>query len=286
LIIDDDGSMWFRQSWLDTAMRCPEEGRLATVKPEWDITSDAAIVGTGAHAGIEKVIKGADPAHIGDLAHENVMTTEEPFRFVQHDNRESMARQAAACAIAWRRDILPHLNLEDAQAEVEFKVPLFEHRGRTIGIKGTCDLAPNAPELLDWKTSKRPYKQSEKQRWAIQPTIYALAAIKGGIRSDIEYSWPLEFTYGVMVKTAKPTGQLVTVQRTEQHAEWAMHRLRTLADLAIDFGFDKPWPQIDDSNYLCSATWCAFHPICRGAFLRDGHDRWEPLAMPTTRSAA
>jgi hypothetical protein len=279
MIFKDDGSIWFRQSWLDTAFRCPEEGRLAIIKPEWEaISSDEAIIGTGAHYGIEQVIRGAITTdQIGETSYKYAakIIADEGVRWTKRKSVEEVGDYAARCAEAWVTDIMPIAPIEGARSEVSFSVPLFEHRGRQVGVQGTVDLVPTIPELWDWKTAGSEYKQRDKQKWAIQPTIYALAAVKGGLQSEVKFTWPVEFTYGVMIKrVGQCRGQILTVQRTQAHANWAMYRMRTLVDLALDFGLDKPWPQIDESNYLCSNTWCAFYSICRGAEITPSLDYW------------
>lgn len=283
----EDGSIYFRQSWLDTAFRCPEESRLAIMKPEWEaISSDEAIIGTGAHYAIEQVVRGAvNPDDIGVTAYGYTLKViaDEGVRYTKRDSPAECADLSARCAEAWVRDIMPYAPIEGARTEVSFQVPLFKYRDRTIGIAGTVDLVPPFAELWDWKTAANEYKQSEKQRWAIQPTIYALAAVKGGLQSEHTFTWPVTFRYGIMVKRAKECrGQILTVQREAAHADWAMKRMRTMVDLALDFGFDKSWPQIDEKNYLCSARWCAFHPICKGQYIAPSMDTWDDtqVAVP------
>jgi hypothetical protein len=281
MIFQDDGSIALRQSWLDTAMRCPEEGRLAVVKPEFEtVSSDEAIIGTGAHYAIEQLIRGAITAdEIGRTAYEYTVKLigDEGCRWTKRSSAAECGDLAARCAEAWVEDIMPVAPIEGAKTEVTFSVPLMMHRDRQILLQGTVDLVPQAHELWDWKTAASDYKQKDKQKWAIQPTIYAMAAVRGGLQSTVKYSYPLDFHYGVMIKRAnKCRGQILTVRRTMSHERWAIHRIRTLLDLALDFGLDKPWPQIDASNYLCSARWCSFYSICRGTEITEADDYWSP----------
>lgn len=275
----DDGSFRFRQSWLNTAQRCPEKGRREIVQPELRGTTDEALIGTAAHYGIEAVVNGEySPDNIASAV-ENYYQWDPDgelvdFKFTKRNSVQEMLEVSVNCAEAWVTDLMPHFPLGDAKAEVGFDVPIMEHRGHPIRIAGTVDLAPAVPSLLaDWKTSGRDYSQKNKQRWAIQPTIYSLAAVLGGVRDDVAYGWPMRFRYGVMVKLAnRARGQIVEVERTAAHAAFAIERMKSWVDLFLDFGTDRPWPLIDEDNFLCSATWCDFYDQCRGRFIAPDLD--------------
>lgn len=280
-INEDDQTISVRQSWLDTFGRCPEEARLAVKYPEFEAyDTDEALIGTFAHYGIEQVIRGSSPSSIADVIRTHASSHEGVVRYTKRSSFDEVVDMAIGCAEAWVRDILPDAPVDGAHSEVTFSVPLFEHRGWSVLLSGTVDLVPSTAGLWDWKTSARPYKQREKQRLAIQPTIYTMAARSGLLPHATVPDLPAEFHYGVMVKPAQPKkqgriagpadpskckGEIVTVTRDENHFAWAKHRIKTAVDLALDFGFDKPWPQVDDS-FLCNATWCAFWSVCKGAF--------------------
>jgi hypothetical protein len=269
MIFDTDGNIWIRQSWLDTAMRCAERGRLATVAPEWDsMDSDSALIGTGAHYGIEQSINLGVYGEIGEIAHNWIMAYDREIKWTKYRTLAELADQSAQCAIAWRDGIMPHVDLEGATTEVPFRMVIFTlPDGRTVGITGTIDLVGHEP--WDWKTAARAYNQREKQRHAIQPTIYCEALVKGGLQTEMEWRYPLDFNYGVMIrgaKSAKP--QIVTVTRTQAHFSFAADRIRTYVDLALNFGLQKPWPR-DDDHFLCNPTWCPWWSICKGARLPD-----------------
>jgi hypothetical protein len=286
VIFDDDGNIWIRQSWLDTAMRCNERGRLAVVKAEWDSkSSDSAIIGTGAHKGIEEYLDLIDTPEAMRLtcaiaAIEKSIDAELELgvKWTKYDTRKELLDNANRCFDAWVDHILPYMQSTGltigARTEVEFAVVLYTLQdGRTVGVKGTIDFVPNAPVLWDWKTSSQKFRVKEKQKLAIQPTIYSLAAVKGGLDSDehphVDYRWPMYFTYGVMVRGAtKSTPQILTVKRTEEHALFAIDRIKRFVDMALNYGLDKPWPQ-DDDHFLCSATWCPWWVLCKGAHLID-----------------
>lgn len=278
MIFDDNGDIWLRQSWLDTAFRCPERGRLAIVKADWDnVTSDSALIGTATHAAIEQTIDSNGDADDGALRAtiDRVIADEvsKGIKWTKYYSELELCNNAWRCFLAWRKHIAPWFIerglLEGARTEVNFKVPLYQLTdGRTVGITGTVDLVPNVPVLADWKTSSQMFRPGEKQRFAIQPTIYCLAAIKGGLDSDdhpkVKYGWPMDFHYGIAVRDEyESQPQAVTVTRTEAHALFALHRIEALVDLALNYGLDRPWPR-DDDHFLCSKTWCPWWSICKG----------------------
>lgn len=290
---DNDGNLWVRQSWLDTAQRCPEDARRSLRYPENNVCTDEAFIGTASHHTIEQIILGnVEPVaeeirrSIVGYYRDDPRVELPTMRFTKRSSLEECIELSIRLTQAWVRDIRPVAPLAGARTEVPFAVPLFEHRGRVIGIEGTVDLVPAEGNVLwDWKTSGKDYKQKDKQKWAIQPTIYSTAAVMGGMgRTD--FTWPIEFTYGVMIKLqGKCRGQVVTVQRTAQHAAFAEARMRTWVDMYLDIGLDRPWPAIDDSNWLCSATWCDHYADCRGAHITLDHDLfgWVPTSKPTKR---
>ena len=277
MLVDDDGNIWFRQSWLDTAFRCNERGRLAAVHPEFDeAENDAALIGTAAHAAIAAVLDGTcAPADIGSRAQTeatHLCQEAEAIHWTKWTLPAQLAGHARRCAEAWVSDILPTVP-PGGLVEVEFAVPLFEVRGRTIGIKGTIDYASPDGSLYDWKTASKKYNQREKQKAAIQPTVYATAAMHGAL-GELPYQYPIRFHYGVMVRgEARATTQLIDVQRTQNHEAWLTDHLRTYIDVADALGVKRPWPRNED-HYLCNSTWCPWWSICKGARLSDPENTW------------
>lgn len=289
---DSDGNIWLRQSWLDTAMRCAERGRLAIVKPEWDFGGDAAHCGTGAHSAVEYhlscLVNGTpfiDTA-IRTIIAESVQAkiAEEGIRWNKFHSMAELLANAERCYEAWVNGILPvmlerGLITPGALCEHHFRVVLFTLAdGRTVGIEGQIDFVPETNEIWDWKNPGSKYREREKQKYAIQPTIYTLAAVLGGIPNGVEYSYPMNFVYGLAVRGArKATPQLLTVTRTQAHADFAIERLKTYVDMALNFTLERPWPRNDD-HYLCSSTWCPWWVICKGA---DHIDDSIPVQLKT-----
>lgn len=276
VLVDEDGAIWFRQSWLDTAIRCNERGRLSVVKPEFDTaTSDAALIGTATHAAIAGVLN-EDwlPRDIGDAAAAEAVSlceTEE-VHWTKWTLPTQLADHARRCAVAWVHTIAP-LVPKGGLVEHEFRVPLFEVAGRTVGITGTIDYAAPNGQLWDWKTASKRYSQREKQRASIQATVYAAAALHGAL-GELSYEYPVRFHFGVMVRgESAATTQIIDVMRTHNHELWLVDQMRTYVDMADGLGVLRPWPRNDD-HYLCSSTWCPWHSICKGARVTDIQDRW------------
>lgn len=287
MLIEDDG-IWFRQSWLDTYMRCSERGRLAIIKPEFDkLCGDAAALGTGAHAGAETILKGGSTIEAWDAIAEAISAEalDPGISYKSYNNIDELIVVAIACFDAWLEEIYPwlvengwHIN---ARPEMKFKVPIFKlEDGTDVGITGTADL-PAEGVVIDWKTSGKPYRQKEKQRFAIQPSIYTWAGVMGAF-APLEFEWPVRFYYGVMVRPSKVGGmastQIVPVERTEAHARWALKQIKSALRLA-QTSLGTEWPTHDEGNYLCSAKWCPWHSICRGAVLSPEDDEVVPVEL-------
>ena len=276
--IDDDGNISFRQSWLSNAENCPERMRLDFLHPERSRTSDEAFIGTAAHYGIEAVIEGrCAAADIADAVRESYRNDPEAktIYFARPNTHQSTIGEcidlSIRCAQAWVRDIMPHMPLEGARCEVPFDVPVFEHDGRIVSIKGTCDVVPVTGGLWDHKTSARDYKQRDKQLWNTQATVYSMADCYGGFgRTDVRP--PTTFTFSVMVKLKKECrGQIVTVQRDVGHFRRLEKVMRGWVDLLDGVGYEKQWPMISDGNYLCN-HWCDHYDDCRGADISKEDD--------------
>lgn len=282
MLVDEDGSIWFRQSWLDTANRCGERGRLAAVMPEWnEATNDAALIGTATHTAIQAALEGRaeDAAICGDIAYTQalLLCEDEDVKWTKWTLPGQLGEHARRCAMAWFREIRPQIE-PGGQCEVEFKVPLGERDGRVYGITGTVDyIEPGGDtddgHIVDWKTASRKFYQREKQRTAIQPTVYAAAAVRGAFDGPA-FTYPVTFRYGVMVRgNEKATTQVLDVQRSRAHEQWLMDQIETYIDMADALGVKRHWPRNED-HYLCNETWCPWWSVCKGARLSTAQDTW------------
>jgi hypothetical protein len=274
----DTNTIWIRQSWLGTALRCTERGRLAIVAPEWDErSSDSAFCGTSVHYAIEQYLRHAVSIDmLEDVVDAYITANVQPdMAWKKMRDLDHLRNNARNDVRAFREYIAPHVPL-GGRTEQSFAVVIDEHRadGWRLGIKGTIDYCAPDGSLWDWKTASRPYKPNEKQKYEVQPSIYALAAIKGALATDWPYRLPLIFNYGVMehmAKQARP--QIVSVIRHQGHIDWAITRINDLVDLALTMGVHRNWPR-DDDHFLCNETWCPWWSICKGAHLSYVEDSY------------
>lgn len=267
---DEQGNLWLRQSWIDTVSRCAEAGRYDIVAPERNAPSDATALGTAAHAAIEARLTGTDP----HTAMTEAMTYEMSlpgFGFKKYRDVSELYDRAWRSFLKWEEVLYPLL--PPGSAEVGFKVPIYKRDdGIIVGIEGTIDYVSHTTnQLWDWKCPGRKYSQKEKQKWAIQPSIYALAAVSGGLDhlGDREpFTLPLEFRYGILVHQVNDVKvQHFGVTRTQAHIDFAIAKIKALVDLYLKLGTESPWPMTDEGNYLCSDIWCGHWAECKGKFL-------------------
>jgi hypothetical protein len=276
----------FRQSWLDTAQSvCPERARLGIVRPEYDTRdSDEALIGTAAHYGIEAFLRSGDSPTTA--AHDYAMNQIDPelVNWTKRKSLSEIATLAAGCASEWEKNIWPFVP-SGGKCEVTFKVPLFEYEGYQILLSGTADyVLPD--RIFDWKTASRPYSVWEKQRWAIQPTAYTTVMNMGMMPGFDAAPWPIKFHYGVIEKPSSKTGKgsayksdILTVDRTQAHANWMFARMKTWANMGLK-SLDERWPQNTDSG-LCSSKWCPWWSLCAGAHISE--DLWETPSQSLKR---
>lgn len=283
MLIDAEArTISIRQSWLGTALRCPERGRFAIVRPELDtVTGDAAAAGTAMHTAIEDVLGGAAVANIG---HDARHLADELIRFEQIEYKsfngpDELIFHAGNCAEAWARDLWPIIEpLGVIETEASFHFPALTHRDWTVCFEGTVDLVTqHGNALWDWKSSGSKWRQRDKQRADVQSTIYSLAALNGCFDRE-DFYWPMEFNFGVMLRRkGLSSGHVVTVERTADHARWVERRVRQFVDLFIDLGLDREWPALDD-HFLCSQKWCPWYSECRGRHVTADHDLYGYVA--------
>jgi hypothetical protein len=289
MIIDHENKrVKFRQSWTSNFGMCPNRARLSALHGDAiRQESDAAFAGTAAHAGIEAFLNGEIAVtDMVDYARHTAYTTAvdgvtakdgtvHSIQYKSFSDADEMIFHAGNCTQGWINDLLPWMETNDfmeGEAEKHFEFDHLEYRGWTIAHSGTVDWCPtNGNALVDWKTSGRSYRQADKQKWAQQPSAYALAAMNGAF--DREYDLPLDFHYGVMVRyKTRQEGEVTTVQRNERHIDWYMQQVKMAMDMFIDIGLDKPWPMIFDGNFLCSKKWCEAYDLCRGATITKEDD--------------
>ena len=260
--IDQENQIiYVRQSWLGDMAICPERARLGQVKPEFRTGSDATIIGTAVHAGIEQVLKGETSEFVDMLEfvnneYETLQNTNYTITNIEQDKIPSYLE---AMSLAFYNDILPHIKL-GGTPEMFFRVPLgIKVEGYDIHLEGTMDYVDPDGDIWDWKTAKRIYNQKEKQKSAIQPTVYATAVRNLGLSENPT------FNYGVMVRQETPKAQILSVTRGVEHGKWLQHYVKGAVTTALKSGYQNEWI-MNDSSALCSSQWCSYWSVCKGAF--------------------
>jgi PD-(D/E)XK nuclease superfamily len=272
--IGDDGSIHVRQSDLEAFNRCNERHRLI-LRQEHMASNDAAVSGTCAHAGVAAVLsKDIEPNQVEQWTYDYALRycADHTVRWVDWTLPTHIAEHAARCAVGFVRELLPLVE-PGGLVEATFDIPFMTFKDRDVYLTGTCDYVPPSHVTIDdWKTSSRRFDQRVKQRTAIQPTVYATAAVHGAFGEP--YEWPVTFRYGVMVRgREKATTQIVNVQRTHAHEGWLRDQLFGYLNVLTLFGMDTPWPR-DEDHYLCNQKWCPVWSMCKGARLSEDEDNW------------
>ena len=260
--IDQENKViYVRQSWLGDMAICPERARLGQVKPEFRTGSDATIIGTAVHAGIESVLDGRS-SEFGDMLEvvANEYETLEKTNYTKTNIEEDkIPNYLEAMSLSFYNEILPNVKL-GGEVEFFFRAPLgISIDGYDVHLEGTMDYIDPDGNIWDWKTAKRIYNQKEKQKSAIQPTVYTTAARNLGLAENPT------FTYGVMVRQEIPKSQIMSVTRSAEHTRWLQHYVKGAVTTALKSGYKDEW-LMNDSSPLCSSQWCSYWSVCKGAF--------------------
>jgi len=277
--------IYVRQSWLNDVLNCPERARLAMNNPHMRMPSDATIIGTAMHRAIETFIVTTDEAQQNTVRAEylaqrtgtkeleemvKVAVAEyqrlasEPHKTTGIDETVILAYLESMCT-SWHTTIMPLVEL-GGSTELRFVLPLKVNiNGFDIYIEGTIDYVSPSGVIWDWKTSGRSYSGAEKQKNAVQASMYAAAATIMNLVPDPNH---IEFKYGVMLRQEKPKAQLVSLHRNQEHVQWIRNQIISACHMGMSLGTETGWLLNDQSN-LCSAKWCDFWSVCKGATVSE-----------------
>lgn len=273
--IDNENMIvWVRQSWLNTLTICPERARYDITLPSWRRGSDATAIGTGMHTAIEGYLNGlydefddfyavAESAVYKELSKPNVVRGG-----VDEDKIPAFVNSMST---AFLNDIAPSVT-KGGLTEHNFHVVTDWMVGPyRLGFSGTIDYIAPDGTIWDWKTAARTYSASEKQKQSIQASVYCHAVNELNKRGqiDIDLSSPMDFKYGVMVRQEKPRGQIVHITRSDGQIEWMMHQVTASVSSVLNSSTNSAWIRNDQHN-LCSAKWCDYWSICKGAYIAEG----------------
>jgi hypothetical protein len=249
-----------RQSWLNDALGvCLERARRDRLGLLPRTESDAAALGTAVHAGIEQMLH--DAMGIGEAtefaySEWHRISSLPNFRWLSFNegDHEVVEAYIFTALHAWYRDVF---NLLQPQAiEHPFSFTFYEDDQRVIELTGTIDYIgkwSRIPVVADWKTGKRKYSERDKQKQAIQASVYTAAAEAAGFGRR-------PFRYGVMVR-GKDEVQVVDITRWPAHDEWLKQQCLSLAYMLES---ELPvWP-LNDQHFLCSSAWCPAWSSCKG----------------------
>ena len=126
--------------------------------------------------------------------------------------------------------------------------------------------------IWDWKTAARKYYEAEKQSQNIQSSVYAASAVAMGLTE-----FDVDFSFGVMIRNASSTGQIVTVQRTAGHGDWIIEQTTSLVNTLLTMSNNLPSERwlVNDQHFLCSPRWCPVWSLCKGSFIKTNDNNAE-----------
>ena len=269
----EDNKIYIRQSWLGDALMCPERARLSALHPESRKENDSAMMGTACHSGIEavlnEVISEKDIAEYSVQAFrdkEKELVAEGKFINITNTNPSHWDKHIASMSEAWLRDIYPQVPL-GGSSEFKFTTKVGMVDDYELHFEGTMDYF-HQESIWDWKTAARKYYEAEKQSQNIQSSIYTKAAFEMGL---IDY--PATFKFGVMIRNASSTGQIVSVSRTEAHGNWIVEQASAIARTVLMYNrnLDGGRWLANDQHFLCSQRWCPVWDKCKGSFLNSDY---------------
>lgn len=291
----DSNGIHLRQSDITAFMACPEQYRRTNFDPTYvGSESDAALVGTSLHALIAEELDNGFYDRQFDaacFALDYLRNAIESFELAGTPyNRESFKTDDKAGIFLanvcqdWfhseERRYLQSVDPQDRLVEWEFDVPFTTLGDTAIWLTGTSDLVlPRRNQVWDWKTAGRDYELWEKQRWAIQPTVYLYAAIhEGHVGMDanglahFEYKVFQRGTLGDGGKADPKPGQTYPVTRSDASFKFLEKTVRNMVNMQLTLGTDVEWP-LNDSGWHCSPKWCAFFADCKGKLI-DPDKNW------------
>jgi hypothetical protein len=287
----DEAGLHVRQSEINTWLTCADSLRrelLARVGPEPApaFESDAALAGTVLHGVIEAELRDGIPLTLPELqahaAYEYVKAAN-GFRedanctFAENQFKDDTAaiKTLDRLCLAWfqcprRIELLYQTDHTLLRLEQDFDVHLFDHPdGIPIWLTGQIDcISPTG--IDDWKSANQDYVQWERQRWAVQPTVYTYGAFVNGW-VGMNQANQVPFQYLVFPKKgADIRPELIPVWRSSEHWDWLAVQLIPMVRQVIDGierGFEREWV-LNDQHALCSPKWCPWWKGCKGQIVR------------------
>lgn len=255
-----DNGRWehnFSQSFIGTFQKCPEQARASYFHELPRTETDSTALGTAVHAGIEYALYEKRDERDPDFDDARDVLVNELDQIGEWKytklSRENVYATAAFLLHTWFKDVLPEV--EPALIEHPFREFLYADEHREINVVGTMDCIDDDGRVWDWKTASRPYEKWEKDRWAVQPTVYSLAMC------DAEMA---PFRYCVLCYDGSV--QIMDIHRDFTHVDWLREQCSQIAWMIENEV--NPWPY-NDSGWWCGPRWCGLFSECKGKFIKD-----------------
>ena len=221
--------IFVRQSWLNDVLMCPERARLAMKNPQMRMNSDATMIGTAVHHGIENFINTSEDvafaeAELDEMVKVSVAEYQRlltlPYKRTGVDETKILSYIESMCT-AWYTTIMPFVEM-GGRTEHRFVLPTGTNiNGYDIYIEG---MVPDPEDI--------------------------------------------EFKYGVMIRQETPKAQVVSIHRNQEHVRWIRNQIISACRMGVSVGFEQEW-MLNDQGHLCSSKWCDFWLMCKGATVSD-----------------
>ena len=258
----EDGitKVYFRQSWVNNFLLCNDRARLDV---ETEETNEAAALGTAHHSGIEACLAGeaTTPTQVAEASIATLIDLEQHFKYDDLDRDKCVAylRHWAGMLRTQPEFVNLYAN-PDRLIEQTFTIHVDTIGDVEMYWTGTADAVDQPKYIVDWKTASRKYQRWEKQRWAVQPTMYAEAGRQLGWVDGEN----VDFRFVVFHRSlSTPAPETIRVTRGPGHTAWLTRMLWRAYDLRqVD-----EWP-LNDQHALCSEKWCPVWGQCKGAHIR------------------
>lgn len=258
----------FSQTFISNFQKCPEQARAIYFREARSGPTDSTALGTACHAGWEYALYEKRDSAVPKL--------DEMIQVVHHEldeigewkytkfSRATVYDMVPTLMRGWLRDIMPLV--EPAEMEKKFSVPLYSGKHRDIVVNGTIDCVDAEYAPWDWKTASQPYERWEKQRWAVQPTIYcyALEQQETWRGHEVGQMGEYAFTYGITLHDGST--QVLEVTRDQSHLNWLKQMCSQIAWMIENDV--NPWPY-NDSGWWCGPTWCPRFAECKGRHITE-----------------
>jgi hypothetical protein len=157
-------------------------------------------------------------------------------------------------------------SLFNPKAEVHFERQLTP----MTWVRGSADVVHDNG-IADWKFpgSMQSWRKSwEKERYAVQPTVYLWALDK--LQHQFDF-WVCSWAEGSPVKVKTIRGdyverdwdqKTVTARRNKADVAALRREVRAIEHLVVN-GLDKPWP-LRPTDWHCGPSWCPAYAQCMG----------------------